>query len=115
MTPRTTVSAILGSLGIIGVVTTAAQAIGANVFWAATIGGVLGGGYGYSVAMPVPFATLAGMTNALTIFGIFYYQRHADRGLPAAWLLLVAIALDAAVFVAQRRVKFRVKSGPPML
>ena len=109
MTTRTAVSAILGSLGIIGVVTMVAQAVGANIFWAATIGGVLGGGYGYSVAMPVPFAVLAGMTNALTIFGIFYFERHVDQGLRAAWLLVVAIALDAAVFVAQRRVKLRVE------
>ena len=108
MKPPTALSAILAALGIMGVVVLVAQAIGANVIWAATIGGVIGGGYCYSAAMPVPYAAMAGMTNALTIFGVLYYERHATEGMQAAWLLLVAIVLDAAVFLAQRRVKLRV-------
>ena len=108
MKPQTVLSAILAAIGIVSVALLVAQSIGANVFVAATIGAVLGGGYAYRMAMPVPYAVLAGMTNALTIFGIIYYERHIGEGVRGAWLLLVALVLDAAVFVAQRRVKLRV-------
>ena len=108
MKPQTILSATLAALGIISVAVLVAQSIGANVFVAATIGAVLGGGYAYRMAMPVPYAVFAGMTNALTIFGIIYYERHMGEGVRGAWLLLIALLLDAAVFVAQRRVRFRV-------